>query len=52
MAKKTTRAEFESVFPKITEDILDDAKKYNLPEAFVEWYRAVGGPFPSSQMIY
>ncbi|KAG0646597.1 Farnesyl pyrophosphate synthase [Hyphodiscus hymeniophilus] len=40
MAKTTTLKEFESIFPKLTEDILDDAKQHNLPEAFVEWYKA------------
>ena len=42
MAKTTTLKEFESVFPKLVEDILDHAKQYNLPEEFVQWYKAVG----------
>jgi hypothetical protein len=41
MAKTTTLKEFESIFPKLVEDILDDARKYNLPQAFVEWFKAV-----------
>lgn len=41
MAKTTTLKEFESVFPKLVEDLLAHAKHYNLPEAFVEWYKAV-----------
>ncbi|TVY22415.1 Farnesyl pyrophosphate synthase [Lachnellula hyalina] len=40
MAKTTTLKEFESVFPKLVDDLLDHAKKYNLPEQFVKWYKA------------
>jgi hypothetical protein len=42
MAKTTTLKEFESVFPKLVEDLLDHAKHYKLPEEFVKWYKAVG----------
>ena len=42
MAKTTTLKEFESVFPKLVEDLLDHAKSYKLPEEFVKWYKAVG----------
>ncbi len=41
MAKTTTLKEFESVFPKLVEDLLNHAKSYNLPEDFVQWYKAV-----------
>jgi len=41
MAKTTTLKEFESVFPKLVDDLLEHAKKYNLPEEFVVWYKAV-----------
>jgi farnesyl diphosphate synthase len=44
MAKTTTLKEFESVFPKLVDDILSDAKKYNLPADFVQWYRNVDKP--------
>lgn len=44
MAKTTTLKEFESVFPKLVEDLLDHAKQYNLPADFVEWYKAVTPP--------
>jgi farnesyl diphosphate synthase len=37
MAKTTTLKEFESVFPKLVEDILAHAKLYKLPEEFVDW---------------
>lgn len=40
MAKTTTLQEFESVFPKLVEDILDHAKQYKLPEEFVNWFKA------------
>lgn len=39
MAQKTTLKEFESVFPKLEEVILESARKYNLPEKELEWYR-------------
>lgn len=42
MAKATTLKEFESVFPKLVEDILENATKYNLPTEFVAWYKKVG----------
>lgn len=41
MAKTTTLKEFESVFPKLVEDLLAHAKTYNLPDEFVNWYKAV-----------
>lgn len=40
MAKTTTLKEFESVFPKLVEDILDHAAQYKLPEEFVKWFKA------------
>ncbi|KAF6837031.1 polyprenyl synthetase [Colletotrichum musicola] len=39
MAKKTTLAEFESVFPKLEEVLLEHAQKYKLPEAELAWYK-------------
>jgi farnesyl diphosphate synthase len=41
MAQTTTLKEFEAVFPKLVEDILDFTKQYNLPEEFVTWYKKV-----------
>ncbi|KAH8591161.1 farnesyl pyrophosphate synthetase [Bisporella sp. PMI_857] len=40
MAQTTTLKEFESVFPKLVEDILDHANTYKLPEEFVKWFKA------------
>ena len=41
MAKKTTLAEFEAVFPKLQEALLEHAQKYNLPKTELEWYKKV-----------
>lgn len=51
MAQTTTLKKFESVFPKLVEDILDHAKQYNLPQEFVDWYKAVGALLPSGYSI-
>ncbi|KAG9242934.1 farnesyl diphosphate synthase [Calycina marina] len=40
MAETTTLKKFESIFPKLVEDVLDHAKTYKLPEEFVSWYKA------------
>ncbi|XXH00542.1 hypothetical protein Hte_006890 [Hypoxylon texense] len=39
MAKKTTLKEFESVFPKLEEDLLAWVKQYNLPQEQQDWYK-------------
>ena len=44
MAKKTTLKEFESVFPKLEEVLLEHAKSYNLPGQALEWYKKVRTP--------
>lgn len=41
MAKTTTLKEFESVFPKLEEALLEDAKAYKLPEQMLSWYKQV-----------
>jgi len=41
MAQKTTLKEFEAVFPKLEEVLLEHAAKYNLPKEQVDWYKAV-----------
>lgn len=42
MAKTTTTLkEFESVFPKLVEDLLAHAQKYNLPQQGQDWLKAV-----------
>jgi len=38
--KSTTLKEFESIFPKLVEDLLDHTKQYNAPENAVAWYKA------------
>ncbi|KAL8389007.1 hypothetical protein RB595_008867 [Gaeumannomyces hyphopodioides] len=39
MAQKTTLKEFESVWPKLEEVLLDHAKSYKLPEKELAWYK-------------
>jgi hypothetical protein len=41
MAQKTTLQEFESVFPKLEEDLVAWAKQYNLPKEQLDWYKKV-----------
>lgn len=41
MAKATTLKEFESVFPKLVDDLLAHAQKYNLPQQGQDWLKAV-----------
>ena len=41
MAQKTTLKEFESVYPKLEEAILDHAKSYKLPRAELDWLKKV-----------
>ncbi|KAL2255893.1 hypothetical protein VTK26DRAFT_2526 [Humicola hyalothermophila] len=38
MAKTTNLKEFESVFPKLKEVLLEHAKSYNLPTQALDWY--------------
>lgn len=42
MAQTTNLKEFESVFPKLEEALLEHAKTYNLPTQALEWYKKVG----------
>ncbi|KAI9889994.1 MAG: Farnesyl pyrophosphate synthetase [Vezdaea aestivalis] len=35
----TTRAEFEAVFPKLVEELIEHVKQYNLPENALAWFR-------------
>lgn len=41
MAKQTTLKEFESVFPKLEEALLDHAKSYKLPQQQLDWFKKV-----------
>ena len=38
MAAKTSRADFESVFPSLVEDLKEAAAKYNLPKNAMDWF--------------
>lgn len=41
MAQKTTLKEFESVYPKLEEALLDHARSYKLPEKELNWFKKV-----------
>ena len=41
MATKTTRADFEKVFPSLMEDVLNDARKFNVPQNALDWFQKV-----------
>lgn len=41
MAQQTTLKEFEDVYPKLEEALLDQAKAYKLPQAELDWYKQV-----------
>jgi len=38
---QTSLKEFESVFPRLMEDLREDCKKYNLPDQALNWFEAV-----------
>ncbi|KIE00548.1 Farnesyl pyrophosphate synthetase, partial [Metarhizium majus ARSEF 297] len=40
MAQKTTLNEFEAVYPKLEEAILEHARKYKLPQGELDWLKA------------
>jgi hypothetical protein len=37
----TDRTAFEAVFPSLVEDLLNHAKKYNLPDNALQWFEKV-----------
>lgn len=37
----TDRKAFEAVFPSLVKDLLNHAKKYNLPENALQWFEKV-----------
>ncbi|RSM15370.1 Farnesyl pyrophosphate synthase [Fusarium oligoseptatum] len=39
MAQKTTLQEFNSVYPKLEEALLDHARSYKLPQEQLDWYK-------------
>jgi len=51
MAQKTTLKEFEDVFPKLQEVLLEHAKTYNLPQEQLDWYKKVGSPYHISRLM-
>lgn len=40
-AQKTTLKEFESIYPKLEEALLDHARSYKLPQTELDWFKAV-----------
>lgn len=42
MAEKTVRKSFQEVFPSLVEDLLGEAKKFNLPDNALQWFERVG----------
>jgi len=43
----TTLKEFESVFPKLVDDLVGSAKAYGITENALKWYREVRESFRS-----
>lgn len=41
MAAKTSRADFEAVFPQLVEDVSQEALKYNIPPEALKWFQKV-----------
>ena len=41
MAQKTTLQEFNSVYPKLEEALLEHARSYKLPQEQLDWYKRV-----------
>jgi farnesyl diphosphate synthase len=41
MAAKTTRADFEKIFPSLMEDVLNDARKFKVPQNALGWFSRV-----------
>lgn len=41
MAAKTSRAEFEKIFPSLVEDLTELAQKYQVPSHALEWFHKV-----------
>ena len=41
MAAKTSRADFEAVFPQLVEDVSQAALKYDIPPEALKWFQKV-----------
>lgn len=52
MAQKTTLKEFEAVYPKLEEALLDHAKSYKLPEKELEWLKKVSEDIPFQSIAH
>jgi uncharacterized protein (DUF3820 family) len=45
MASTTARSDFEALWPKIAQDILNYANRYAIPEQALKWFEKVCFPF-------
>ena len=52
MAQQTTLKEFESVFPRLEQDLVDWAKQYKLPQEQLDWYTKVSQHCPAEQEFH
>jgi hypothetical protein len=43
-ASKTSRKDFEAVFPSLVEDLSEAAKQYNIPKPALQWFQRVHSP--------
>lgn len=51
MAAKTTRADFEAVFPSLVQDLTENVQQYGIPTPALEWYQRVcSRPFLSAEL--
>ena len=41
MAAKTTKQDFLQIFPSLVQDVLDDARKYRVPQNALDWLEKV-----------
>ena len=41
MAAKTSRQDFLKAFPSLVQDVLDDARKFNVPQNALDWLEKV-----------
>lgn len=39
---KTTREQFEAVFPSLVEDLIQRCKQSNMPQDALDWFKKVG----------
>lgn len=50
--QKTTLQEFEAVWPKLQEALLDEARAMKLPQGELSWYQKVCPPLSSTLSLF